>query len=384
MTHGDGSQASSREVLLAEDLRKFYGPRPALQGLSFSLRAGRILGFLGPNGAGKSTTMKMITGFLRPTSGTASICGFDVLDHPIDAKKRLGYLPEGAPLYPDMTPVGFLRFIAEARGLSGAAKHRAVEEAIARTELSSVLRQPIETLSKGFKRRVGLAQALLHDPEVLILDEPTDGLDPNQKHEVRALIRAMAPEKAIVISTHILEEVDAVCTRAVIIARGKLVAEELLCLPGPDRGEVPEASGSCFGVPVPVDRSLPDPGAAPIEVRPIIHVPQLTGPADDGAPAIDRSPAVVDDRIGDHVVGGRIPAEGRSAAARRDRRHEVDLAVAEAQQELQPVRRGAMDLDREAQLGTVRRAGCGGAEAVEAEHHRRAGRPQQDGSQRGR
>ena len=185
-----------------------------------------MLGFLGPNGAGKSTTMKMITGYLRPTAGNSAICGFDVLDKPIEAKRHLGYLPEGAPLYPDMSPRGFLNFIASIRGLRGADKTRAVDAAIAMTQLAEVLSQPIDTLSKGFKRRVGLAQALLHDPDVLILDEPTDGLDPNQKHEVRQLIREISPTKGIIISTHILEEVEAVCSRAVVIAEGRVIADE--------------------------------------------------------------------------------------------------------------------------------------------------------------
>src|SRR5581483_7115265 len=177
--------------------------------ISFNVARGEVLGFLGPNGAGKSTTMKMITGFLAPTSGTAVICGHDIGKAPIAAKRHIGYLPEGAPAYPDMTPAGFLDFVAKIRGFAGEEARRRIDLAVDRTELARVLDQPIETLSKGFKRRVGLAQALLHDPEVLILDEPTDGLDPNQKHEVRTLIQGMAKHKAIVISTHLLEEVEA-------------------------------------------------------------------------------------------------------------------------------------------------------------------------------
>ena len=184
-----------------------------------------MLGFLGPNGAGKSTTMKMLTGFLHPSSGTARVCGFDVAEHPLEAKRRIGYLPEGAPLYPDMTAAGFLDFVADVRGLAGERKRARIAEVVAEVNLQGVLHQRIETLSKGFKRRVGLAQAILHDPEVLILDEPTDGLDPNQKHEVRSLIPSMARDKVIVLSTHILEEVEAVCTRAIIIARGKVVVD---------------------------------------------------------------------------------------------------------------------------------------------------------------
>ena len=192
-------------------------------GVSFSVGKGEVLGFLRPNGAGKSTTMKMITGFLAPTSGTVRVCGHDVQEDALAAKTRIGYLPEGAPAYHDMTPASFLTFIGEMRGFRGETLKRTVSETVEKVNLQSVLDQPIETLSKGFKRRVGLAQAILHDPEVLVLDEPTDGLDPNQKHEVRTLIRAMAQEKAIILSTHILEEVHAVCSRAMIIAKGKIV-----------------------------------------------------------------------------------------------------------------------------------------------------------------
>lgn len=206
-----------------QNLRKTFGSIVAVDGVSFTIGKGEVLGFLGPNGAGKSTTMKMITGFLTPTSGTVRVCGHDVQDEALDAKKRIGYLPEGAPAYQDMTPASFLTFIGEMRGLRGDSLKRTVLETMEKVNLQSVLDQPIETLSKGFKRRVGLAQAILHDPDVLVLDEPTDGLDPNQKHEVRTLIRAMAQEKAIILSTHILEEVHAVCSRAMIIAKGRVV-----------------------------------------------------------------------------------------------------------------------------------------------------------------
>ena len=202
-----------------------FGPILAVDDVSFTVARGEVLGFLGPNGAGKSTTMKMITGFLAPTSGTAIVCGADIVAAAIPAKRHIGYLPEGAPAYPDMTPASFLRFIAHIRGFSGAEARRRIDLAVERTALHDVMAQPIETLSKGFKRRVGLAQALLHDPDVLVLDEPTDGLDPNQKHEVRTLINALAPAKAIIISTHLLEEVDAVCTRAIIIAAGRVLAD---------------------------------------------------------------------------------------------------------------------------------------------------------------
>ncbi|MDE2229964.1 MAG: ATP-binding cassette domain-containing protein [Alphaproteobacteria bacterium] len=206
-------------------LTRRFGVILAVDHISFSVVRGEVLGFLGPNGAGKSTTMKMITGFLAPTDGTAVVCGADIVGDPIAAKRRIGYLPEGAPAYPDMTPRSFLRFIAEIRGFAGDEAKRRIDLAVTRTALSSVMEQPIETLSKGFKRRVGLAQALLHDPDVLILDEPTDGLDPNQKHEARTLIKALAPEKAIVISTHLLDEVDAICSRAIIIAAGRILAD---------------------------------------------------------------------------------------------------------------------------------------------------------------
>jgi ABC-2 type transport system ATP-binding protein len=213
------------EMVRLDGLAKRFGPVHAVEEVSFGLERGEVLGFLGPNGAGKSTTMRMLTGFIPPSAGTASVMGFDVVRKPIEAKKRLGYLPEGAPLYGDMTPAGFLRFVAEMRGLDGKDAQGKIGAAVARTQLAEVLHRPIETLSKGFKRRVGIAQAIMHDPPVLVLDEPTDGLDPNQKHEVRKLIAEMGEEKAIIISTHILEEVEAVCTRAVVIARGRVVAD---------------------------------------------------------------------------------------------------------------------------------------------------------------
>lgn len=212
-------------MIEVQSLTKHFGPIVAVDSVSFAVRPGEVLGFLGPNGAGKSTTMRMIVGFLAPTSGTAKVCGFDVLEQPIEVKKRVGYLPEGAPLYADMTPASFLRFVAEARGFTGTEAKRRIETVVVRTQIASVLEQPIDTLSKGYKRRVALAQALLHDPEVLILDEPTDGLDPNQKHEVRSLLREMAPHKTIIISTHLLEEVASVCTRAIVIAGGKIAVD---------------------------------------------------------------------------------------------------------------------------------------------------------------
>jgi ABC-2 type transport system ATP-binding protein len=208
-----------------ERLTKRFGDFTAVDDVSFTVDRGEVLGFLGPNGAGKSTTMRMLAGFMPPTSGTARIAGADVVEEPVEAKRSLGFLPEGAPTYPEMTVAGFLDFTARIRGYRGAEREDRIAHAMRQTQLEGVRLQPIETLSKGFKRRVGLAQALLHDPPVLVLDEPTDGLDPNQKHEVRELIRLMAPTKAIVISTHILEEVDAVCTRAIIIARGRVIVD---------------------------------------------------------------------------------------------------------------------------------------------------------------
>jgi ABC-2 type transport system ATP-binding protein len=208
-------------------LTKRFGRLVAVDGVSFSLRRGEVLGFLGPNGAGKSTTMRMATGYLPPTAGSALIAGEDVVTAPLAARRQLGYLPEGSPLYGEMTPAGLLGFVARMRRIGGRDWRERRDWLIERLGLADVWQRPIDTLSKGFKRRVGLAQALLHDPPVLILDEPTDGLDPNQKHEVRTLLQAMAPDKAIVISTHILEEVEAVCTRAIIVARGRIVADGL-------------------------------------------------------------------------------------------------------------------------------------------------------------
>jgi len=212
-------------MLEIESLTKRFDTVTAVDGLSLTVRPGEVLGFLGPNGAGKTTTMKMVTGYLAPDGGAARICGHDIVTDTIAAQKTFGYLPEGAPAYGEMTPREFLAFIATVRGLSGGDGRAARDLAVGHTGLSAVMDRPIDTLSKGFRRRVGLAQAILHDPQVLILDEPTDGLDPNQKHAVRELIRAIAPTKTIIISTHLLEEVEAVCTRAVIFDRGRIVAD---------------------------------------------------------------------------------------------------------------------------------------------------------------
>ncbi len=212
-------------LIEVQSLRKRFGSVLAVNDISFTVDRGEVLGFLGPNGAGKSTSMKIITGYLPATAGTAIVCGEDIRTRPVEAKSRLGYLPEGAPLYGDMTPEGFLGFIASVRGITGSRRRQRIADVIERMGLEEVLNRRIETLSKGFRRRVGLAQAILHDPDVLILDEPTDGLDPNQKHDVRELIRSMGDSKAIIISTHILEEVDAVCDRAIIIDHGSIVSD---------------------------------------------------------------------------------------------------------------------------------------------------------------
>jgi len=213
-------------MIEAKKLTRRYGNFTAVDRLSFTVEPGTVLGFLGPNGAGKSTTMKMLTGFLPPTSGTARIHGHDIIEDSLAARRLVGYLPEGAPLYGELPVQQFMNFIAGARGFRGAEARRRIDQALDRLRLDEVRNQSIETLSKGFKRRVGLAQAIISDPPVLILDEPTDGLDPNQKQQVRRLIREMSEDKIIIISTHILEEVDALCSRAMIIARGRLLADD--------------------------------------------------------------------------------------------------------------------------------------------------------------
>ncbi len=212
-------------MIEVQQLTRRFGPIVAVDGISFNVQKGDILGFLGPNGAGKSTAMKMLACFLCPDSGTATVCGYDIVRQSLQVRRSIGYLAENSPLYPEMTVAGFLNFVCDARGLKGASRREVLERIVPLCSIQNVYHQTIDTLSKGYKRRVGLAQALIHNPPVLILDEPTDGLDPNQKHEVRQLILKMAKEKAIIISTHILEEVEQICTRAIIIARGRILVD---------------------------------------------------------------------------------------------------------------------------------------------------------------
>jgi ABC-2 type transport system ATP-binding protein len=212
-------------MISVKDLRRSFGPIIAVDGISFEVAKGEVLGFLGPNGAGKSTAMKMLTCFLPPDSGTATVCGYDIIMEPIKVQQSLGYLAENAPAYSEMTVGSFLNFVCDGRQIKGAKRKEAVDRVVKLCSIESVYHQTIETLSKGYRRRVGLAQALIHDPQVLILDEPTDGLDPNQKHDVRQLINKMARDKCIVISTHILEEVEAICTRTIIISQGKILID---------------------------------------------------------------------------------------------------------------------------------------------------------------
>jgi ABC-2 type transport system ATP-binding protein len=213
-------------MITTKNLSKLYGDKLAVDDLTFTVSPGEVLGFLGANGAGKSTTMRMIAGFIAPSSGSVSVCGHDIEKAAVAAKSCMGYLPEGAPSYGEMTVAEFLEFVADIRGLTGSLRKQRRDIVIDRLALEPVIDQVVETLSKGFRRRVGLAQAIIHDPQVLILDEPTDGLDPNQKHEVRRLINELSKDKLVIVSTHILEEVHEVCTRAIIIANGRIVADE--------------------------------------------------------------------------------------------------------------------------------------------------------------
>lgn len=212
-------------MIEVKELRRCFGPVVAVDGISFSAAKGQVLGLLGPNGAGKTTTMRMLTCYIRPDGGTASVCGHDIRTDSIGVRRSLGYLAENSPAYPEMTVGSFLKFICDVRRIKGRKRKAALDRVVPMCSIESVYHQTIETLSKGYKRRVGLAQALIHDPDVLVLDEPTDGLDPNQKHEVRKLIGAMAKDKCIIVSTHILEEVDAICSRAIIVARGKILVD---------------------------------------------------------------------------------------------------------------------------------------------------------------
>jgi len=211
-------------MIKVQNLSKSIGPKVAVNDISFSVERGEVLGFLGPNGAGKSTSMRMITGFIPPTAGKVTVGGYDMEENPIPAKRLIGYLPENAPAYTDMTVYGFLNFCAELRGLRGDDRKRAVHRVVEMCFLENVIHQSVETLSKGYRHRTCFAQSVIHDPDVLVMDEPTDGLDPNQKHEVRGIIRRMGEKKAIIFSTHILEEVEAACSRAIIIDRGQIVA----------------------------------------------------------------------------------------------------------------------------------------------------------------
>ena len=212
-------------MIEVKELRRSFGPVVAVDGISFSVEKGQVLGLLGPNGAGKSTAMRMLACFLRPDSGTATILGYDILKNPIEVRRTIGYLAENVPAYNEMTVGSFLNFVCDARQIKGKERKQALDRIVPKCSIESVYHQTIETLSKGYKRRVGLAQALIHDPDLLILDEPTDGLDPNQKHEVRKLINKMAKDKCIIISTHILEEVEAVCSRTIIIAKGRILVD---------------------------------------------------------------------------------------------------------------------------------------------------------------
>ena len=212
-------------MIRVKELRKHFGPIKAVDGISFEAAKGDVLGFLGPNGAGKSTTMKILSCFLAPDSGTATIAGHDILQQPVQVRQKLGYVAENAPAYEEMHPLAFLKFVCEARDIGGGRRLHAIDKMAQTCAITDVMHQPIGTLSKGYRRRLGLAQALIHDPPVLLLDEPTDGLDPNQQHDVRMLIKSLAKEKCIVISTHILEEVDACCNRMIIIDRGRVVRD---------------------------------------------------------------------------------------------------------------------------------------------------------------
>ena len=286
-------------MITVSNLRKNFGPKAAVDGVSFTVGKGEILGFLGPNGAGKSTTMRIVTGFLPPSSGSAAVGEFDVEDQPVESKRLVGYLPENAPCYSDMTVAGFLKFCGEARGLRGTKLKGAVDRAIATCFLESVVQQSIDTLSKGYRHRTCLAQSILHDPPVLVLDEPTDGLDPNQKHEVRSLIRRMGKDKAIIFSTHILEEVEAVCTRAIIIDRGRIVAN----------GTPEELKGRASGAGTIMLRAADRGGAA---LQPLLQ--KLEGCS--AVEVLEEQPAVLRLRPKDVAAASALAARAHEVAAR--------------------------------------------------------------------
>ena len=286
-----------------ERLTKSFGALRAVNGIDLAVRKGEVLGFLGPNGAGKTTTMRMIAGFLQPTSGTARVCGHDVVADPTAVKRVIGYMPEGSPSYDDMRVGGFLKFIAEVRGFAKAERDERVASVARRVGLTEVLEKPIDILSKGYRRRVGLAQAIIHDPPVLILDEPTDGLDPNQKHQVRGLIQGMAAEKAIIISTHILEEVQAVCTRAVVIGQGRVLADgtadELLT-------RLPDHTAVCVVVPAAAAASAATALRAAPGVAAVFETPLAGGRTKLRLTPRDRSPLI--EAVGAAVRANAIPA----------------------------------------------------------------------------
>ncbi len=299
MPAGGRLRAAIARMIKVSNLRKNFGVKAAVDGVSFGVEKGEILGFLGPNGAGKSTTMRILTGFLPPTDGEVRVGDYDLEDQPVEAKRLIGYLPENAPCYSDMTVRGFLKFCGEARGLRGPALGDAVDRAIATCFLEPVVHQSIDTLSKGYRHRTCLAQSILHDPPVLVLDEPTDGLDPNQKHEVRSLIRRMGRDKAIIFSTHILEEVEAVCTRAIIIDRGRIVAN----------GTPEELKGRASGAGTIVLRAADRGGAA---LQPLLQ--KLEGCS--AVEVLEEQPAVLRLRPKDASAASALAARVHELAAR--------------------------------------------------------------------
>lgn len=304
-------------MITTKNLSKRYGDKLAVDDLTFNVAPGEVLGFLGANGAGKSTTMRMIAGFIAPSAGRVSVCGHDIEDAPVAAKSCMGYLPEGAPSYGEMTVAEFLDFVADVRGLTGERRRQRLAIVVDRLGLAPVIGQVVETLSKGFRRRVGLAQALIHDPQVLILDEPTDGLDPNQKHEVRRLINDLGKDKLVIVSTHILEEVHEVCTRAIIIADGRIVADETpTALEA--RSRYHHAVSLRFDKPEELDAArreiglLPEVGAVEFDAREL----RLTAVPKRGANALSAVSAIIVKNNWDvpelHLESGRLDEVFRS------------------------------------------------------------------------